>query len=85
MGPIWQNNFTNSSQKGLLYVQVVYKYIVIYKLNLQVNLSVLISVLLSYSNFNSKIKGLDSSFQASQTMYKSLYFRLICFVVASIQ
>jgi hypothetical protein len=26
--------------------------------------------------------NLDSSFQASQTMYKSLYFRLICLVVA---
>jgi hypothetical protein len=28
-GLIWLNNFTNSSRKGLLYVQVVYKYFVI--------------------------------------------------------
>jgi hypothetical protein len=49
--------FTNSSRKGLLYVQVVYKYFVI----LQVHLSVFISVLMPlFSNINSNI--LDSSF-----------------------
>jgi len=54
MGPIWQNNFTNSSQKGLLIcaskLQVHCRF---YKLdlqvrfivNLQVKLSVLICVL----------------------------------------
>jgi len=33
----WQNKFTSSSRKWtIIYVQVSYKYIVIYKLNLQV-------------------------------------------------
>jgi hypothetical protein len=42
---IQQNNFTNSSRKGLLYVQVVYKYIVeIYKWNSQVQLQFAIVV-----------------------------------------